>query len=275
MMGTDKLDTTHSLNLVTLNIFGVPFMQDTRARLATIARELDSHALDVICLQEVQLFTYVPLLDEAFSKFPFKAYERFIYAPKGGLLTFSRRRLERTDFILYPERGWWHTPSLADRLLHKGILLIELRYADQHVIILNTHLTANYNGDWSPVNRYARLAHAQLRQLAEVVNQLNPASIVIIAGDFNLPRHSWLYDDFMARTGVIDPLAGDLTPTYYPIVSLPDRYQQAIDYTFVRIPPNCPVKVRAKLVFTQEVTLTSGSSGRVSDHAGIELSLNW
>jgi endonuclease/exonuclease/phosphatase family metal-dependent hydrolase len=261
------------LNLVTLNCFGVPFVQNTRARLTTIARELDSAPVDVVCLQEVHLATYVSLLDRGFSQFPFVAFEPFLYAPKGGLLTFSRRPIQATRFTLYPERGWWHTPALADRLLHKGVLATELTHAGQQFIVLNTHLTANYDGDWSPSNRYARLEQAQLCRLAILVNELDTHSIVIIAGDFNIPRHNWLYDEFVAATGVIDPLAGDTKPTYYPVLTLPGRYRQPIDHIFVRPPAGYALKATAELVFEHEVHLTSGTIGRVSDHTGIRLSI--
>lgn len=265
-----------SFNLVTLNCLGVPFIQNTRARLTTIARELDHPALDAICFQEVQLWNYVPLLTQSFSRFPYAAYEPFLYAPKGGLMTLSRHTFSQTSFTLYPERGWWHTPSLADRLLHKGILATELWHADQSIIILNTHLTANYDGDWSRSNRYARLEQAQLGQLAAVVNRLSSDSLILIAGDFNLPRHSWLYEEFVAATGVIDPLDGHTGPTYFPLFSLPSRYHQPIDHIFVR-PPQHHRRFEAtvELLFEEALPLTSGGLGRVSDHAALQLQVRW
>lgn len=274
-MENGKLVNGSYLSLVTLNCFGVPFVNNTRARLTTIARELDSAPVDVVCLQEVQLSAYAPLLDRGFSQFPFVAFEPFPYAPKGGLLTLSRQPIQKTDFTLYPERGWWHTPSLADRLLHKGILATELTHAGQRIIVLNTHLTANYDGDWSPSNRYARLERVQLRQLAAVVNDLDTQSIVVIAGDSNIPRHSWLYDEFVEATGVIDPLVDDTKPTYYPLFALPGRYRQPVDYVFVRPPAGCELSASAEMLFEGEISLTSGGIGRVLDHTGIQLSLQW
>lgn len=274
-MANDVLLNGSVLDLVTLNCFGVPFVKNTRARLTTIARELDSSPVDVVCLQEVQLSTYVPLLNRSFSGFPFLAFEPFFYAPKGGLLTFSRQPIERSDFTLYPERGWWHTPSVADRLLHKGILVTEITHAGQHIIVLNTHLTANYDGDWSPSNRYAQLEQTQLRRLAKIVNELDTESIVVIAGDFNIPRHSWLYDEFVAATGVLDPLIGDTNPTYYPVFALPGRYQQPVDHIFVRPPAGSDLTATAEFVFNSEMSLASGGFGRVSDHTGIRLHLRW
>jgi endonuclease/exonuclease/phosphatase family metal-dependent hydrolase len=262
-----------TFNLVTLNCLGVPFIQNTRTRLATIARELDRPSIDVICLQEVQLSRYVPLLRQSFSNFPFTAFEPFLYAPKGGLMTLTRQPLDHSYFSLYTRRGWWHSPSAADRLLHKGVLITELTCAGQSVIILNTHLTANYDGDWSRSNRYARLEQAQLHQLAAIINQLDRQSLIIIAGDFNFPRHSWLYDEFVEATSLFDPLNGHTKPTYYPIFRMPERYHQPIDQVFIRPPAGYKLAVTADLLFEEELPLTSGALGRVSDHAAIQLNL--
>ncbi|MSP13249.1 MAG: hypothetical protein EXR62_09875 [Chloroflexi bacterium] len=264
-----------SLCLVTLNCLGVPFVQNTRARLATISRELDSPTVDVACLQEIQFAPYGRLLERALPNFPFVAYEPFYFAPKGGLMTFSRLTIKATQYILYPDRGWWHTPSIADRMLHKGILATELIHMNQRLLILNTHLTANYDGDWSPSNRFAQMELAQLRQLAAFVNGIDARSTVVIAGDFNIPRHSWLYDEFVATTGVIDPLEGNLTPTYYPIVSLPSRYMQPFDHILVRPPTHYTINATGRLLFEDKLRLTSGQFGRVSDHAAVELKLVW
>jgi endonuclease/exonuclease/phosphatase family metal-dependent hydrolase len=263
------------LNLVTLNCFGVPFVQNTRARLATITRELDTPTVDVVCLQEVQFAPYVPLLDRGLTQFPYTAFEPFVYAPKGGLLTFSRQPIAASDFALYPRRGWWHTPSATDRLLHKGILSTRVSYAGQEIIILNTHLTANYDGDWSPANRYARLEKAQLDSLARLINEVGTRSIVVVAGDFNIPRHSWLYDGFVTATGMIDPLSGNREPTYHPVFNLPRRFRQAIDFVFVRPAAGLSVTASAQFLFDQELMLSSGRPGRVSDHTGIKLELRW
>jgi len=58
-------------------------------------------------------------------------------------------------------------------MLHKGVLMTDLVFDGQPITILNTHLTANYSGNWSRTNRYARLQQIQLRRLAAVVTDLN------------------------------------------------------------------------------------------------------
>lgn len=272
----DKINShVSTFNLVTFNCFGVPFLPNTRVRLHTMARELNHDAVDAVCLQEIQYASYIPLLNRGFTRFPFLAFEPFIYAPKGGLLTLSRWPIENTCFSVYPERGWWHTPSLADHLLHKGVLVTKIPYGDQQIVIMNTHLTANYNNNWSTSNRYALLEQSQLRQLATIVNDQDKDSIIVIAGDFNIPRRSWLYDEFVAATGVLDPLAEDSKPTQFLFRALPSRYQQAIDHVFIRPPAHSQLTATAELLFEDKIRLISGRLGRLSDHMAIKLTLEW
>src|SRR5438093_12793919 len=94
-----------SLRVLTFNCLGVPLIRSPRARLTTLAHSLNETNLDVICLQEVQLWRYLPLLTAGLGNFPHRAYEPFIYAPKGGLLTLARAPLRRSRYILYQQRG--------------------------------------------------------------------------------------------------------------------------------------------------------------------------
>jgi hypothetical protein len=100
-----------------------------------------------------------------------------------------------------------------DWLLYKGVLLIELSCGPRSVVVLNTHLNANYSGDWRRENRYAQVEQRQLAQLAEVVAEQPADALVLVAGDFNIPRGGWLYDELLAAAGLHDPLASDRRAT--------------------------------------------------------------
>ncbi len=69
--------------------------------------------------------------------------------------------------------------------------------ADLPIVVLNTHLSANYSVNWDTGNHYARIEHSQLQQLAGIVRAQPPEALVVAAGDFNIPRGSWLYNDFL------------------------------------------------------------------------------
>ena len=260
--------------LLTLNCFGVPAPL-TRRRLRTLARELDRHDASVVCLQEVQAHAYRQLLVQACATYSANAYTPFVHAPKGGLLTLARLPIDQSYFTLYRERGLWHTPAVADWILHKGVLHTHMRFAGHPIVVLNTHLNANYSGDWRANNRYAQTEHGQLRQLAEIVAAQPPDALVLVAGDFNIPRGSWLYDEFLAASGLIDPLAGDTEPTYRLPPGVPSRYAQPIDFALVRAPQLPRLQVHSRLCFREKLPLIDGRLAYLSDHCGVELRLTW
>jgi endonuclease/exonuclease/phosphatase family metal-dependent hydrolase len=260
---------------LTMNCFGVP-APSTLRRLRTLATELRQLDADVVCLQEVQAHPYRRLLTRLCADvYPYHAHEPFVHAPTGGLLTLSRHPVTQSRFILYRERGLWYTPALADWILHKGVLLTHLQYEGVPIVVLNTHLTANYSGDWSPQNRFAKQEWEQLQQLADLVNTQPSASLVWVVGDFNIPRGSWLADQFLQRSGLIDPLAGDLRPTFRPWKGLPARYAAAIDFNLVRLLPTLPARMTPLLRFEEKRRLPDGQEIFLSDHDALELRLTW
>jgi endonuclease/exonuclease/phosphatase family metal-dependent hydrolase len=264
------------LRLLSFNCLGVPLLPATGARLATLGRALDGAGHDVICLQEIQFSGYLPLLRRSFAGFPHRVYLPFLHAPKGGLVTLSRWPVGRVEFIPYRARGpWWYTPAVSDWLLYKGVLVAHLTAPGMPVIVVNTHLLANYSGDWSRGNLFARHQHAQLAQLAAIVNALDRRAAVVVAGDFNVPRGSWLYDGFVAATGLLDLMAGCDRPTYRQSFLMPGRYAQAIDFVFVRASAAQRPETAARLVFEEKIKLVSGRIDYLSDHLGIEAEIAW
>jgi endonuclease/exonuclease/phosphatase family metal-dependent hydrolase len=261
------------LTLLTLNCFGVP-APGTANRLRLLARHLNERNADVVCLQEVQAHAYRKLLVRHAQAYPTHAYTPFVHAPKGGLLTLSKHAFAGTAFTLYQERGLWYTPAVADWILHKGILYTCFALEGQQIAVLNTHLNANYSGDWSEANAYARQEREQLRQLARLVNAQPPDTLVLVAGDFNIPRGSWLYEGLIRETGLYDPLAADTRPTYRPMPGMPARYAAPIDFVLVRVPPSLDACVESRLVFEERVPLHRRQI-YLSDHMGVETTVGW
>ncbi len=266
-----------NFSLITLNCFGVP-MPTTRRRMLALAAELNRREVTIVCLQEIQSHTYRRLLIRACDRYPSHAYIPFMHAPKGGLLTLARPPIEQVHFALYRERGRWYTPAIADWILHKGVLITRLTLDGVPIAVLNTHLTANYSGDWRRTNRYAQHERSQLAQLAEIVSTQPPDTLVVVAGDFNIPRGSWLYKEFLAESGLIDPAAGDRQPTFRPPRGIPGRYALPIDFTLFRFPQSKPLpglQVHSQLCFQEKFPLIAGRKGYLSDHLGVELELTW
>jgi endonuclease/exonuclease/phosphatase family metal-dependent hydrolase len=267
-------NTMPKFSLVTINCFGVPTSQ-TQRRLRTLANELNNDAVDVVCFQEVQSHIYRRLLIHACTRYGSCAYHPFVHAPKGGLLTLSQHPIESQEFIMYHARGLWYTPAVTDWILHKGILCTRLTVHGQVVYVLNTHLNANYRGDWQAYNHYTQQEHKQLQQLAAVVRHLPFDALIVVAGDFNIPRGSWLYHEFMQESGLSDPLEGDVRPTFRIPPMMPRRYAHPIDFTFVRCPPLAHVEVTSNLRFQEKVALANGRRIYMSDHVGVQVDVSW
>ncbi len=263
-----------SFSLLTFNVFGVP-APGTSARLRTLARQVDTEGLTVVCLQEVQANPYRKLLMQATTRYDYAAFEPFVHAPKGGLLTLSREPVLASSFTLYRERGLWYTPALADWILHKGLLITRYRLHGQPIVVINTHLTANYMGNWGRGNAYAEHEHRQLMQLAEVVEAQSRDAIVIVAGDFNVPRGTWLYESFLRESRLIDPLADSIEPTLRKRTGIPDRYFGAIDYVLFRSPLLPGWRTQSRQRFHEPVLLSNGRKEHLSDHLGIEFQMAW
>jgi endonuclease/exonuclease/phosphatase family metal-dependent hydrolase len=262
-----------TFSLLTINCYGVP-APGTSRRLSLLANRLNQESLSAVCLQEVQSHRYRRQLVRECVSYPEAAFERFIHAPKGGLLTLSSLQINNFDFVLYEERGLWYTPALADWILHKGILVTRLLIGDLPVILMNTHLTANYSGDWSRRNPFARHEHNQLQQLAFLVQSQPRESLVIVCGDFNIPRGSWLYESFLYTSGLCDPLDGNMQPTLHPRWVMPSRYIVPIDFALFRAPHGLNVDVESRLRFQDHIH-DGDRQMRLSDHCGVELKMSW
>jgi endonuclease/exonuclease/phosphatase (EEP) superfamily protein YafD len=261
---------TDSFSLLTLNCFGL-VLPNTQHRLLALARELERSPHQVVCLQEIQLHQYRNLLVNACASYPDPVYESYIHCPKGGLLTLSRIPTTDKSFEPYTERGLWYTPMLLDRLFYKGMLITKFSWGKVPVIVINTHILANFVGDWAKHGMYARVEEKQLQQLAETV-QVQPAdSIILVAGDFNIPRGGKLYSDFLANSGLTDPLAGDTRATLRIPVGVPSRFSLPIDYIFVRTPESHSFEIKCDLCFSEKYRINGQSQDYLSDHNGIEI----
>ncbi|NJN82079.1 MAG: hypothetical protein HC802_07205 [Caldilineaceae bacterium] len=261
-------------SLLTFNCFGGANWTTPR-RLRALARELGQMAPEVVCLQEVQTHYAHRLLVHTCRSHPEHASVPSLYAPRGALLTLARLPLSQTHFVPYETQGEWLGPTLMDRLTQKGMLLTHLHHAGIPIIVINTHLLANYWANWRPESRPARQQQRQLQQLASLVRAQPSTALVLVAGDFNLPRSSWLYDDFLTHSGMSDLLTDDPRPTYRPFPGVPVRYALPIDFVFIRPPPDLRVQADADLCFNEKFAFADGRRGYLSDHLGVRVTLRW
>ena len=266
--------TNSTFSLLTFNCFG-GLNWTTPRRLRSLMRELQELRPSVVCLQEVQSNLALRLLLRLAEGYPGHAYLPGLSAPLGSLLVLARTALRSPHFTRYANQGAWLGPTVMDQLTKKGMLLSRAQQGDQSIIVINTHLVANYMANWRRDSRAARDQASQLEQLATVVQEQPQEAIVLVAGDFNLPRGSWLYSEFLKQSGMFDPLAGDMRPTYRPFPGVPVRYALPIDFVFVRTPPGLAVQTETDFCFGEQCSYVGGGQGYLSDHVGVRVQLRW
>ncbi|WP_026370477.1 endonuclease/exonuclease/phosphatase family protein [Kallotenue papyrolyticum] len=266
---------TQRLSVLTFNCWGLPVpVPGLRRRLAAIGRSLAALDLDVVCLQEVGRWRHLTLLRQD-GVWPHSVAATYPYHPRGGLVTLARLPVIETTYRPFRERGRVASLHATEWYQSKGVLRATLLVGEQPVVVFNTHLAANYNARWGHTDPYARVERLQLRELAEEINGVPQDTPVIVAGDFNVPRRSWLYDEFCAATGVIDPLADSPEPTYRPLPGMPTRAAVALDHLLIRVPPGCALDLQPEFCFREPVLLEHGRYGFLSDHIAVRVVVAW
>lgn len=244
-------------------------------RLPALRREVDALAVDAVCLQEIQSRQAQRLFNRSSEAYPHHAHEPAPRHSLGGLCTLSRWPLAHQHFIRYTNQGPWLGPTLMDRFTRKGALVTQLDHPTQPIIVINTHLLANYGGNWHQQAQAAQPQWSQLQELAAIVQAQSANALVLVAGDFNIPRGCWLYEQFLDESGLSDPLASDERPTYRPFPGVAARYALPLDFIFLRVPTGLTVKTQTALRFDEQVPYVGGGVGYVSDHLGVQVTVRW
>ncbi|MFG2045288.1 endonuclease/exonuclease/phosphatase family protein [Dactylosporangium sp. NPDC048998] len=252
------------LRLLTFNAL---FKGDVRPRLRAIGGVLERSAYDVVCLQEVMARGHARLLGRLAEAYPHRLYTGAALL-KGGLVMLSRWPVIRQRFVRYP----FTRPVRPEFLMRKGAQVALLDTPGGRLAMVNTHLSANRDDDWSDDNRYSRVARAELGRLGAELARLDPALPVVVTGDLNLPRESPALARFCATTGLRDAMAGDTRPTYRPTPSWPAP--PAFDHVLVRPGAGGGLSTECRLVLQDDtVTLNGGRTVYLSDHYGVEADL--
>ncbi len=262
-------------SLLSLNTFGIPLFLGL-GRLARLMRQLNHSPAQVLCLQEIQQNAYLPLLVRGLPDYKHHAFERNRFAPKGGLYTAGRIKLHQSEFVAYQNRGRMVSLGVADWALNKGVLVSHTDIEAHRVIVMNTHLHANYAGNWDPDHTYAKIQRDQVVHLGDMVNAQPRDALVIVCGDFNFPRGTFLYDELLNRTGLHDPLAQDSRPTYRPFRILPARkWAIPIDFVLVRMPEWNDIELHADVQVIHDPTRPLPHQRFLTDHNALTLRVTW
>jgi endonuclease/exonuclease/phosphatase family metal-dependent hydrolase len=261
-------------SLLSLNTFGIPFYLGW-GRLSRLTRVLDSLSVTAICLQEVQQNAYAPLIQRGLISYPHTIYERHSYAPKGGLAVFSRLPFAQHHFEVYQDRGNWLSISFADWALYKGILSVHFEVDGLPIIVLNTHMNANYSGVWHRANPMTQILERQVQQLTRAIHSLPEEALVIACGDLNFPKASFLYEELIVQNNLVDPLSEDQRSTYRPFPLVPSKWNTSLDYVLVRQPAKKNFQVHADLMMIEDSTKRLSVQRFLTDHNALMLKIGW
>ncbi len=229
-----------TLHLMSLNVCGLP------AKLAPLAERaghfgdhIERSDLDVVNFQEVLEPRTLKAIRGRLPSFPFVAWKRAVGGrPAGGLVTFSRRPIGAVSYQSFrgirPTAGslrFRARGTLNSRL--RGVLTVELPEAG--AVVVNTHLTANRDGDWSAQNRYHGLQRAQVRVVHAVRERARAAAprLVVVSGDFNIASDGPLYPLITDGGAWLDPFAATDPVTFHQRFLPPGSPPHRIDYILV------------------------------------------
>ncbi len=264
-----------AFSLLSLNTFGLPLFLGW-GRLGRLVRQLDRFDVSVICLQEIQQNAYVPLLLRNLPDYPHHAYEFSWFAPKGGLFTAGRLPFSNSHFTPYQNRGQPLSAGIADWALNKGVLVSKLAVQGRQIVVMNTHLHANYRGKWEPGDSMTRIQLDQVQHLAQMVREQPEDALVVVCGDFNFPRGTFLYQVLLQEGGLVDPLAQDSRPTYRPFPLLPsNKWAIPIDFVLLRHPDLSLHAFDADIALIEDASRTLPHQRFLTDHNALILRVSW
>ena len=217
-------------------------------------------------MQEVATWAHLTLLARRMRSFRYMSLRLAVPGPAGDVVTFSRLPVAATAFHRF-EPVNAPIPRLARlRARLKGALVTTLE--QPAISVINTHLLANTDGDWSEGNRFMSANRAQLGELARTV--ANVPVPAVVCGDFNIDRDSALFGDFIGRTMLADAFEGRCPPTFRAEYLPAGRRPCCIDFILTA----GEVKVSAADVVLAGEQPMRGGPGYVSDHVGLRARLH-
>lgn len=263
-----------TFSLTSFNSHGVVFPSSfVREKHSLIGQRLEQLSPDMINLQEVWSYDSLRTFKKSLCSYPYAAYKHGIFGPKAGLVTFSRSPLTTVEFINFPpvaeprKKKWIN--RLKRSMKKKGVLVST--HTENLLTICNVHLVANGDADWSASSRYYS---AHEHDIAALVDQLNvltqkrSGQLIIISGDFNIPKCSDLYQKFIAMSQAKDLFEDDESPTYHQEFLIPGQIPHRIDYIFALSQNLFHIDHKA-LLFQEKFSLSSGDDQYLSDHLGL------
>ncbi len=264
------------ISFLTFNTLGRPlFAPKTKERFKKIAEVIKENDIDIICFQEISTYFHLSLLKKYLKTYPYCAYKKFFYGPKGGVVIFSKLALEETSYTSYSTLGGFRNISLYSHLLRNGMLICKLK--DYPIHIVNTHLTTDFEFKWSAQNRFYNFVRLQVEEAAVVMQELSKEHTVIMAGDFNMAKDAALYTNFLETTGATDLFHTFSFPTYYNdrlTHRLIGKTSERVDFVFLKQEKEKFGTITPSHLFEKQLKLSDGTMSYLSDHIGLQITFS-
>ncbi|MCE7002340.1 endonuclease/exonuclease/phosphatase family protein [Kibdelosporangium philippinense] len=258
-----------TLDVVSFNVFiGIRSRAaPARTRAVEFCRRLTDLDVDFLLLQEVWTRSLLRFIGARLPSMRHVAWKPGLAGqPAGGLAVFSRRPLRAPTYTSFasarPGDGnlaFRGKSAVSCRM--QGILAV--RTADGELLLGNTQLTANHDGDWSQGNRHYGI-HRQQVGIVRRAMRAHTAPLSVLGGDFNIASSSPLYPFIV--DGWHDPFARTDQPTYRAEFLPAGRPAHRIDYLLVSGQP----VASADLILAEPVELANGTSF-LSDHLALRI----
>ena len=264
----EALHKHNRISILTFNTLGTPFFApDISKRFRRTAHLINIGDYDIVCLQELFTYYHFYTFKSILKNFPYAVYQKTSFGPRGGLAIFSKVPLVNPQYFSYTNPKNVFIP-IYDKVVRHGILSAQLE--NTNIKIVTTHLSSDTTHVLTPENKLYPLISVQAKELADFIHK-NKSFSSIIALDFNIAKHSVLYEKFLKETSVSDVFDKDEVPTYYPdrVSYFYQSPQSRIDFIFVKsVHKNFKI-IKTDTAFVEKETLANGKKSFLSDHIGL------
>jgi len=262
-----------SIRVATLNTWALPgpLSKQRDARIDAICRDLPSFEVDVFAFQEVWTHSARDDLSAALAA---NGYEHRWHHQRtmggGGLLLASRFPMREVQFEPFASQGFAERIQHMDYYAGKGFVRATIETGSGPVVVLATHLHANYAAPGEP-DEYLGVRAAQLIQLVSGLAEVRAP--VIALGDFNVQEYEAGYRLLHGLAGLRDVAATlgrrEATSRADNPYHHKSHVDARIDYVFHRPGADLdPVPKSIQRIFDAPLDF-DGTPGTYSDHSGL------
>jgi sphingomyelin phosphodiesterase 2 len=223
------------MQILTLNIWGVPYAKHCATRLQLIADKVLELSPDVLCFQEV----YLPgcpkiLIDRLKAQYPYSHH--FASGLVGsGLLTLSKYPIVDAAFHRFRMGGKPLRLEHGDYYAGKGIGFTRISTPQGFVDVYNSHTHAQYQREND--NEYAVYTNTNLYEAIRFIHAYSDSNAVILCGDLNTRPDQLGYRILTQMGNLSDAYFGycqQYPITYAAANPYTHDFNQCLDYVLTR-----------------------------------------